>query len=135
VAKAKQWAVRVFHGNDDHGYLIDHGRVVCVYASESDAEKDTKWLNEIHKKSASKTNYRAVRFKQEEGEEVETALQTPESLKPSTNFAETSYTRRKSEEKTSKPVTPESSGAAPKSMIHNDLSELFIGSSGTDGMV
>ena len=70
MAKPKLWAVKVFHHNTDDGYLIDHGRVVCVYSSESDAEKDTKWLNEIHKKSASKTNYRAVRFKQEE-EEVE----------------------------------------------------------------
>jgi hypothetical protein len=131
VARTKLWAVRVLHGSDDHGYLIDHGRVVCVYESESDAEKDTKWLNEIHKKSASKTNYKVVRFKQEEGEEVETALQTPSSLKPSTNSAENSYTRRNADEKKSKPDIPVSSGVAP--MLPTNLSELFTGSLDTDG--
>jgi NADH dehydrogenase/NADH:ubiquinone oxidoreductase subunit G len=131
VAKPKLWAIKLLHGSEDCGYLNDHGRVVAVYDTENNAEKDAKWLNEFHKKTGSKTIYQTVRFREEQ--DFETALQTEESMPLSKNYAEKSPPPKKSEEKKLKRPTPEYSEAAPRPTILSDLSGLFTGSLDTDG--
>lgn len=64
------------HGTTDHGWIVDHGRVVAVYDDKDFAEKEAKWLNDFKKRCGAKGICEVKKWIPEDG--VETALQVPE---------------------------------------------------------
>jgi hypothetical protein len=122
----KLWGIKVIHGGEDNGWLIDHGRVVCVYDDKDFAEKDAKWLNDFKKKCGSKGSYEVKKWVPEEG--VEVALQIPSSSKQSSSMPKMNERRSPAP----KPSTPEPSDAAPRPTINTNLSELFVASLADD---
>ena len=119
------------HGNEDRGWLIARSLTVAVYEDKDFAEKEAEWLTNFQKRCGTKTQYKVAKWLKEEG--VETEVQTPPSSRRSTNSVDNLPMPKRSDEKKSKPAIPESSEAAPRSMIPNDLSVLFTGNSDMDG--
>ena len=123
--------ITVKSNSTDRGYLVVSHGVVAVYASEKDAVKEAKWLNDFHRRIGSGTEYSPTRWKEEAG--YRTSLQSPTSETESYNSIKTSSEARRGGVRRSKPPTPESSGEAPSPTIPTDLSELFVGSLAMDG--
>ena len=121
----------VKNNSTDRGYLVVSHGVVAVYASEKDAIKETKWLNDLHHRIRSGTQYIPSPWKEDRG--YRTSLQSPNSETEFDNSTKTSPEPKRSGVKRSKPPTPECSEAAPSPMIATDLSELFVGNLVTGG--
>jgi hypothetical protein len=131
MAKGKLWVITVKSNSTDKGYLVVSHGVVAVYASERDAAKEAKWLNDFHRRIGSGTQYTPSRWQEDRG--YRTSLQSPISESESDNSMRTWSEPRKSVGKRSKQRTPEYSEAAPSASIPTDLSELFVGNLATDG--
>ena len=129
IMAKKLWAIKVVHGKEDRGWVIERGLVVAVYDDKDYAEKEAKWLTDFQKKCGSKGTYEVKKWIPEEG--VETALQIPPTSKRSSNPEMPKMVERRTVNESSK-STPKSS-AAPMATIPTNLSDLFIGSSATDG--
>lgn len=112
VAK-RLWGIKVIHGSEDHGWVVDHGRVVCVYDDKDFAEKDAKWMNDFKRRCGSKGSYEVKKWVGEDG--VDTALQTPTPK-------EVQMMKMNERRKT---VAAEAS-SAPAPTINTNLSELFM---------
>jgi hypothetical protein len=131
MAKQKLWAIKVIYDTKDRGYLVEQSMKVAVYETEENANKETKWLNEFHKKMGARTSYQSVRFKEEAG--METEIQHPPFNIEQISYSKTSSLPKKETEKKLKPVIRESSEEAPRPMLQTNLSELFVGNLDTDG--
>jgi hypothetical protein len=121
----KLWAIKVVHGNEDHGWVVEHGRVVGVYDDKDLAEKEAKWLNDFKKRCGTKGSYEVRKWTPEDG--LETVLLTPSSMKQSENSTGMLKMSEKRTASASKPSTTESSSAAPMPTIPTNLSDLFVG--------
>lgn len=121
----KLWGIKVLHGSEDHGWLIDHGRVVCVYDDQAFAEKDAKWLNDFKKKCGSKGSYEVKKWVPEQG--VEVALQTP-----SASVQSSSMPKMNERSVAPKPKAPKPTDSAPRPTINTNLSDLFVASLAED---
>lgn len=108
---ARLWAIKVTQGNDDRGWLIDHGRVIAVYDDKDYAEREAKWLCDFQRKCGSKTIYEVKKWIPEEG--IETAIQVPP-------------TKKRSAAEDEMPKMKRNDDAAPAPSIPTDLSELLI---------
>jgi hypothetical protein len=128
---ARQWAIKIQNGNEDRGWLFSRSLTIAVYDNKDFAEKEAEWLTNFQKKCGTKNQYKVVKWTPEEGVQTELQMQDERSLRKSQNSVTISEHRKKSEEKKSKPVIPESSGVAPT--LPTNLSELFIGNLDTDG--
>ena len=100
------WAIRIKTGNEDRGWVVDHGRVVAVYEDKDYAEREAKWLSDFQRKCGSNNHYEAAKWPHEDG--VEVAVQEPP-------------TRRRVVEE-----MPKMTGAAPAPTIPTDLSSLLV---------
>lgn len=124
MAQKKLWAVKVTSkASSDGGYLRGNRQVVAVYTSEADAITETKWLNEIHKKSAAKIVYSAVRWK-DDGNPTEIQLVIEDDSSIYTKFE---GKQKKTNVNDHKKFNDEAQ-MEPDDMT-NDLTSLFEGTS------